>query len=353
MRRTEEELLCALPLDLETFIFLAQKRIREPVVGSLYAEFINNGTAEILKGILYNVPPEHRLPILYTLVTHVTKEKPVFVYGIGRSVDCIDEGRAKFVAASTDLLWCLSLMVDDIIDEDHFRAGRKTAWTTYGKWETYTSAGVAFGILQDLTAQTLSPEARQLFIETVQDGLESLKDPLIKDVDSNIEAILKNIDRRARFHVEYPVRALFADTGDEELIQAATNALSCVNRAGQILNDVKDLVPSQIYGRNLFSDIRGGTVTVPFIMLQNASTPNEKQGLRECFNCPHLTLEQIDWLQRLVRRRLPGQQIYELVLRNYEIFLETMRGIVAPKYFALCQEWVNYKMDQASKLLSN
>lgn len=337
-------------LSLNNLDILVRERISIPIVDELYAEFVRNGTNQALVKILNQIPPEYHSPILHTLTTHVTKEKPVFIYGIGHDVDA---NRAQFVAASTDLLWCLSLMVDDIIDKDDFRANKKTAWRIYGQQETYRSAEVAFRTLQDLTAQTLSPEAKQLPIETVNDSLKSLEDPAIKNMDSNINDILRNIDRRARFHCEYPVKTLFANTGNEELIQAATNALFCVNRAGQILNDVKDLVPLEIYGRLPYTDIHSGTVTVPLIMLQKVSTPDEKQKLRECFNFPSLTSEQTNWLQGFIVRRLPRQQIYNLVSDNYRIFLETMNRIVTARDFVFCENWVNYKMSQADKLLLN
>ena len=264
-----------------------------------------------------------------------------------------DTNRARFVAASTDLLWCLSLMVDDIIDEDDYRASKKTAWSIYGQQETYASANVAFGTLQDLTTETLSPKTKQLLIETVEDSLKSLEDPALNNMNSNIEDILRNVDRRARFHCEYPVKALFAGSKREEIISIAADGLFCVNRAGQILNDVKDLIPPQIYGRKLFADIHTGTATVPLVMLRETSTTDEEQILRECFNCPSLTTEQTNWLQRFIITKLPKQRIYALVLENYRQFLETMSKTVTPEYFVLCQKWVDYKMSQANELLSN
>lgn len=335
------------PNNLDIFV---RERIHIPIVDELYTEFVNNGTNQVLVKILNQIPPEYHPPILHTLATHVTKEKPVFIYSIGHDVDA---NRARFVAASTDLLWCLSLMVDDIIDNDDFRANRRTAWRIYGQQETYRSAEVAFRTLQHLTTQILSPEAEQLLVETVEDGLRSLRDPVVKNMDSGVDDILSNIDRRARFHCEYPVKALFTNTGNEELIQAATNALFCVNRAGQILNDVKDLVLSEIYGRLPYTDIHSGTVTVPLIMLQKVSTTDEKQKLRECFNSPSLTSEQMNWLQGFIVRKLPKQQIHNLISENYRIFLETMSQIVASEYFVLCQGWVDYKIGQANKLLLN
>ncbi len=339
----------ATKLSLDNLPVLTRERIFTPIIDELYHEFIENGTNQALVSILKQIPTEYHPPILHTLTTHVTKEKPVFIYSIGIE-NSVDTNIARFVAASTDLLWCLSLMIDDIIDEDDFRANKKTAWSIYGKQETYTSVNVALKTLQNLTAEILSPQINQLLIETVEDGLQSLKDPSIKDMDSNIDDILRNIDRRARFHCEYPTKALFTN-GEDEMVSIASEGLFCLNRAGQILNDLKDIIPSQIYGRELFADIRSGTVTIPLIMLREVSTIEEGKILRECFNCPSLTTEQATWLQDFIATKLPREQIYTLVIENYRQFLETMRRIVTSEYFVLCQNWVNYKLNQANKLL--
>ena len=350
MQEMTENRFSALELNLDNLATFTREQIFIPTVKDLYSEFTGNGIEQTLVKILNQIPTKHQPPILHTLTTHVTKEKPVFIYGIGESVD-ID--KAKFIAASTDLLWCLSLMVDDIIDEDNHRAGKKTAWSIYGQQETYTSASVALRTLQDLTTEILSPTTTQLLIETVNDSLKSLEDPVVKNLDSDIGDILHNIDRRARFHCEYPVKALFVGNKKEEIISIATDSLFCVNKAGQILNDAKDLIPSQFYGRELFTDIRSGTTTVPLILLQEVLTIKERQTLRECFNCSSLTVEQITWLYSFVKAKLPRQRIYTLVLDNYGQFLEGMREIVTPKYFVLCQEWVKYKIGQANTLLLN
>ncbi len=338
--------------NLNNLDVITRERIFEPTIRNLYTEFVRNGTYQKLLEIINHIPPEHHPPILYTLTTHVTKEKPVFIYGIGTG-NSADEDTTRFVAASTDLLWCLSLMVDDIIDKDYMRANRKTTWNLYGQEETYRSAQVAFGIIQDLMAEILSPTAAQLLVETVNDSLKSLEDPVLRSMDSNVDDIIHNIDRRARFHCEYPIRALFAGNEKEEIISIVTDGLFCVNRAGQILNDVKDLVPSTVYGREPFTDIRSGTTTIPLVMLQNVSTSEEKQILRECFNCPTLTPKQVSWLRDFVTRKLPREQIYSLVSQNYKQFLETMEKVVPSQYLVLCQGWVDYKLTQTNKLLSN
>lgn len=339
-------------LTLENLEGLTRERILTPIVGEFYNEFMRNGTNRALIEILSEVPTKYRSPILHTLTTHVTKEKPIFVYGIGNRYFA-NEDKVRFIAASTDLLWCLSLIVDDIVDEDTQRANRETSWYIYGKEKSYESAEVVFKNLQDLTERALSQRAKDLLIECVDDGVKSLKDPAIKKLDSGIESVLDNVNRRARFHCEYPIRVLFSTEESQEIASLANEGLFCVNRAGQILNDVKDLVPSGIYSRRVFSDISSGTTTVPLIMLYEELTGEEKQLLKDCFNNPPLISEQINWLNRIITQRLPRERIYSLILENYRQFLELMEVVIAPNHFPFCQKWVDYKLNQADRLLPN
>lgn len=188
--------------------FLTRERIFTPIVGELYNEFVRNGTSQALIEILSEIPAGYHPPVLYTLTTHVTKEKPIFVYGVG---DCYltNKDKVRFIAASTDLLWCLSLIIDDIVDEDTQRANRETSWYIYGKEESYKSAGAVFKNLQDLTESTLSQKTKGLLLECVEDGVKSLEDPVVRRLDSDIGSITDNINHRARFHCEYPIKALF------------------------------------------------------------------------------------------------------------------------------------------------
>lgn len=337
---------------LENLEILTRERIFTPIIGEFYNEFVRNGTNQALVEILSEVPTEYHPPILYTLTTHVTKEKPIFVYGVG-SHYFDNKDKVRFIAASTDLLWCLSLIVDDIVDEDTQRANKETSWYIYGKEKSYESARVVFKNFQDLIERTLSPKTKELLFECVEDGVKSLKDPAIRRLDSSIESILDNVNRRARFHCEYPIRALFSTEESQEIASLASEGLFCINRAGQILNDVKDLVPSEIYGRKLFSDISSGTATIPLVMLYGELVGEEKHLLKDCFNNPSLISERIDWLNKIIIQRLPRKRIYSLILENYRQFLKLMEVVITPGYFPFCQKWVDYKLNQASRLLPN
>ncbi|GIW62279.1 MAG: hypothetical protein KatS3mg090_0105 [Patescibacteria group bacterium] len=87
------------------------------------------------------------------------------------------------------------------------------------------------------------------------------------------------------------------------------------------------------------------------ITLREIATPEEKQKLKDCFGNSNLIPEQIDWLLEFVVGKLPREEIYNLILENYKEFLNTMENIVAPEYIILCQNWFDYKINQAKALL--
>jgi len=333
---------------LENLDVFVRERIFVPLISEFYDSFVRNGTNQTLIGILERVPSEFRPPVLHTLITHPTKEKPTFVYGIGKIL--ADENRVRFVAASTDLLWCLSLIVDDIVDGDIQRASRETAWVVYGVEETYKSAQVVYATLQSFTESVLSPQEKALLAECVDEGVKSLGDPAIRGLDTSIEAILENIDRRARFHCEYPIKAL-SPLGITEVASLAIEGLFSVNRAGQILNDIKDLIPLGVYGRNLFSDLSGGVATIPLVALYQVLRKGERELLEHCFGNPSFVTENVDSLNRIITLKLPRKGIYSLVLTNYMKFLDLMETTISPDYFPFCQKWVDYKLDQGNRLL--
>lgn len=341
--------------DLDSFpIFkkTVKARIRVPTLARLYQKFEDSGLEQTSWEMISDIPESERRPLLYTLTSHVTKEKPVFIYAIGRHSPQYKE-RAQFVAASTDLLWSLSLMMDDIVDNDTQRADKDTAWSVYGKKQVENDIKFILKSLVQPQAQRISPHVAVFLQECVNDGMRSLFAPQIHSLDSTEEDILQNIDQRARFHCEYPMRAIFDGAeGSERQLALGTEALFASNRAGQILNDVKDLVPSSLYGRPLFSDITGGTITVPLRMMADGVRGVDKRLLEGAFGKKELDTKTLFDLKNLVLASLPRTRIHQKVSGIYERFTDIMRLVTDTDDFSICQEWAQYKLSQADRLLS-
>lgn len=336
---------------LGTFKEVVKARIKVSVVASLYQKFEDIGLEQASWEITSNIPETERRPLLYTLTTHVTKEKPIFIYSIGKhSLHHLD--RVKFLAAATDLLWSLSLMMDDIVDNDIQRADKDTAWTVYGRKQVEDSINHILERLIQAQAQRISPQSAIFLRECVDDGIKSLFAPQIHSLDSTEGDIFQNIDQRARFHCEYPIRAIFEGIeGSEQQLKLGVEALFASNRAGQILNDAKDLIPSNLYGRSLFSDIVGGTITLPLRMMVETVKGADKKLLEGVFGKRELDPRTLSNLEDLVLANLPRHRIYQKVSSIYEHFTDTMRLAIDSDDFGTCQQWVQYKLSQADQLL--
>lgn len=336
---------------LDTFREAVKARIQVPTLARLYQRFEDSGLEQASWEIISDIPEVERRPLLYTLTTHVTKEKPIFIYSIGRHHPGYQD-RTQFVAASTDLLWSLSLMMDDIVDNDMQRADKDTAWIVYGRNQVENNIKLVLRKLVLAQAEKISPQVAVFLQECVDDGMKSLFAPQIHSLDSTEEDILQNIDQRAHFHCEYPMKALFdGSEGTSQRAKLGTEALFACNRAGQILNDVKDLVPSNLYGRPLFSDITGGTVTVPLRIMADGVRGTDKRLLEGAFGNKKLDTKTLSDLENLLLANLPRTRIHQKVSGIYERFTDIMRLVTDTDDFDICQEWVQYKLSQADRLL--
>ncbi len=327
------------------------RRLRAPIVKQLFENFEREGLYEVSWEIINTIPKFERKLLLHTLSAHVTKEKPVFIHAIGKHSSKGEEN-SKFVAASTDLIWALSLMLDDVIDNDNYRAGEKAAWVVYGSSQVKGGVWKMVELIAKQQADRISPETPQLLRDCIDDGMKSILDPAIHSLELPVVAIIQNVDRRARFHCEYPMRAIFqGDSTHQERGTVGIRALYASNLAGQILNDVKDLVRSDIYGRPIFSDIVAGTTTIPLrIMFESMGNTNRK-FLMEIFGRKDLDVKTAKELEKIVLADIPRSQIHQLIFDTYKQFIDKMRLIIEADDLEVCNEWVKYKMAQADRLL--
>lgn len=336
---------------LDAFKEAVDLRIKTPQIANLYRRFQDAGLEEASWKVISDIPETERVPLLYTLTVHVTKEKPVFIYAIGKHYRRNIE-KLNLVAVSTDLLWALSLMLDDVVDNDTQRAGQDSTWTIFGKENIRNYVMSTLGIFYEKQAQEISPAVANLLRSCVEDGIRSLYSPQVHSIDSSEEDILYNIDQRARFHCEYPIKAIFeGDPEHEEQSKLAMEGLFASNRAGQIINDVKDLVPSNLYGRPLFSDIIGGTTTVPLSMMMDVLKGADRRFIYRVFNSKESDQKTLDDLEGIISANLPRARIHRKISDIYEYFTDIMRVVTDEDGFDVCQEWSEYKLTQADRLL--
>ena len=125
------------------------------------------------------------------------------------------------------------------------------------------------------------------------------------------------------------------------------------NRAGQVVNDIKDLVESGIYGREKFSDVKSGTLTIPLIMMKKEMEANERMRLENLFGKGDISRVDQDWLIEMVESRLPKSRLFEYVVGIYDDFLKETRSVVENRDLRVFVTWYEYKINQVVTLLTN
>lgn len=323
---------------------LISERIQEPLVADIYSDYKCKGILEAEEGILNLIPQDCIDPLIHSLTTHVTREKGVLIFNTLERV-VKDKKKLALISASTELLWSTSLLVDDIIDEDTTRANKETGWTRFGKEATMESAKAALSAVNETVLSNFGPEAGRQMMSSVNIGMQSLNSPSIRNIDTTIDTIIENIQERGLFHCTFPIVALneIENLGDNAKV--LIGALHCNNLAGQILNDVKDILPTNLNRRPHFSDVRSGTMTIPILMTCNTLSLEDKEKVRLLFGSGVVNQEDIQYLHSLVESNFPTAPVKRLVEENYERFVQGIKK-VAGQDIVIVNRWVKYKKSQ-------
>lgn len=329
--------------------FLIEERINRPVTGLLYERFVQLGLNNKTESLLGDFSNEEVAPVIYTLCTHITKEKPVFVYEIGRSLD-LGEEEVSSAAVVVDVLWSLSLMMDDIIDDDLKRAGRDSTWVKFGKERTDYSAHLVLDKILNSLKRVYGNDVEKVVMNSIDKAMSSLSSSQVRDFNSEIDNLEDNIDQRADFHCALPAFLLCKNMDERQDFQ---DILFLSNRAGQVVNDLKDIVSSSIYGRDIFSDIRGGTLTIPLLFLRENVDGIERGWLEDVFGSGSLSEKEREWLFNLVRDNLPRERIFNYVNGQYELFLSKVGEVVDVDRRGIFKMWSDYKKGQLKMLLTD
>ncbi|MEO6110074.1 MAG: polyprenyl synthetase family protein [Candidatus Saccharimonadales bacterium] len=329
------------------------ERIAEPTVRGLYYDYEAIGGMDELVGISNRVPEERRGPLLLALETHVTKEKPMYAAEFAFNAG-LDKQSAASIAATVDMLWALSLMYDDMYDGDEERAGRKTSWVQFGKDETLISAQAGLDATISYIDEHFGSALSIYALEAVYRGVSSLDELKAMQLDSSFEQFTTNYDKRAEFHVELPVRLVTAlqPNVPVETQREAIMGLYEINRAGQILNDLRDLHTSSRWLRENYSDMRSGTPTIALKQMLSACNEDETKTFMTLFN--KQSFDDFDQMQMelLIERTGVFGSTYGLVIATYESAYEhyhrAIQGGVHTKTF---DTWIEYKIGHLEDLV--
>lgn len=335
----------------EQIDMVSRLRLHEPAIAWFYEDFVTRGVLEKEAAIVDTFPKQLRVPIIHTLGTHVTKEKPQFVFHLGTVANYLQD-QTTSLAAVTDLLWSFALIYDDIHDHDEKRGGKQTAWKEFGTDVAMKSIESGYANVLQFVAHNFSPSRAEECKEYIEIGINSLSKHKQLSVDSPLPLIEKNYIDRARFHTDFPIAALFPNSIQKD---NAMQALQQINFAGQILNDVKDLLPENVSGRPNFSDIRERVVTIPIKYLWEEGTSEEKNLIAQLMSGDvPLGQSQKDAIEQVIRNHsipcLIKDQLIQLYASSLQILQETTND---PTTLQVFQTWNGYKLKQVNQLLSS
>lgn len=326
-----------------------QERLFHPVVNELYEEYLNLGIADALVLILEKIPEPLLDPIIHTQTSHITKEKPVFIAELA-----LDNGVAKedalLVAAVTDLLWSLSLIYDDIEDHDQHRAGKQSAWVKFGKETAYQAAEIGFKATLQTLSEEICPDSAKQCERHVMAGVESIREHVeLKISEANEEILIANYQKRADFHTIFPVETLFQGQ-DEDRVYKAKEAITEVNLAGQVLNDLKDMSPKHAWQREGFSDIRSGLVTLPNLVLYSRLDIGQQRSFLNKFGKAHLEESHKTDILDLIDRTQTLMDLKTYVEYKYERSRKHFSHSLSPRSQHYIDIWIDYKLEQLKGL---
>lgn len=249
-----------------------------------YSEKINERANELIE----QAGDVAKEPVEYTHELWFSKAKTVLPFLIAQSLG-IENQKTVDIAAAVDVLWTLSVMVDDIYDNDQLRRSKPAAWTIYGKAETYRAAEKSLAALLREIATTVSPEAANLCKDSIDIGLGSIERHKKIGLGDSLEALESNYQERDRFFSATPLEIIGTFSPDKaEELASGGNALETYYLGGQIGNDLDDLFGGA--GRKQkYSDIRSGLVTIPIKIMWDSLDETEKAGFLSVFGKGELT----------------------------------------------------------------
>lgn len=325
-------------------------RIKFEVVGDVYDEWLKRGLDGPFWDVLDGMDVD-KSPVIHSWITHVHKEKGLFLDLIGDSRGVTEEIR-KPLAMSADLLWTLSLIVDDIEDADVIRGGMETAWKKYGKQDAMDSATDCLQtLLKYLAVKTNDRKVAYNGSQYVQMGLDSLEEHKKMTLNTPIGEIIKNYERRCDFHATYQLMEMGRLSGKESEMQRAAVGLRQINQAGQLINDLKDFIGKDLYLRG-FSDIARGVVTVPIEYMIDGLGSVDKSRFGSIFGKP-LDAEGISFLTDAIESSGVVERTLNRVEDYYNEGLTCVKKIVTPDNYSWFDRWCSYKVSSLKESVEN
>ena len=326
---------------------VTERKIENETVRVLFDGYCDTRILNEVGNIVDQIPSELREPIIHTLGSHITKEKPMMVYSALRSKE-ISDNKAIPISATVDILWALSLMYDDMFDQDKKRAGETSAWVKFGSDTTFKSAQAGLEAVKDRLNLAVGSEAGQTVDKYIGKSLVSLKEHKQIKLGSGVECLLTNYSHRSLFHTGLPFALVDIPTFSSE---TSFIALDIVNIAGQILNDLKDVSPKYAWIRESFSDIRTAVTTVPIEIMFGSLPEHDKEKFKSMFGKANLEDDEKETIINMFSQAKAIDKIVTLAEELYRLCQFGFEKSIDTQYTDYTNKWINYKRSQLKELV--
>lgn len=323
------------------------ERIYIPVVSRVYEEWKKRGLLEETVHFLDSLPTYASEPIKHSFITHVHKEKGLFIDLIGESFD-VPETLRKPLALSADILWALALMIDDIQDNDITRGGLESSWAKFGKKRSAEAVHIGLSKLTEHLAESLGDETvAASCMQYVAMGVRSLTHHKNMSLETPIGEIIRNYEERCDFHGIFQLSYIFERVlkGQQPMKQDRILAgMRYYYRGGQIINDLKDLVEGDLYSRS-HSDLRNGIPTIPLADLYRSVSKYDAKNLEKMFGNNTLNFEQKIELGKMVKDSALVPRVFQRIADCYATGIDLLSDALPSDLIIWFQRWAKYKLN--------
>lgn len=340
--------------DIEKLDNSINDRIYKETVKIFYEKFKSLGLLEAEVHFLSLLSPQAQKALILTLETHVHKEKSVFAFLIAKKFK-LDEQQTQAIAITLDILWMLSLMFDDLQDGDVNRAGKPTVWTIFGKDKTYE---IGFEILNACVTnigQVCGDEVAAVVQESVYRGVQAnLSHENFAIEQTSPDELYASYDNRNEFSGVLGIDLIYLLSETELLTEEQKEQLKLgiklLNRASQVLNDLKDIDDSYQRG---FSDIKNGFVTVPILLLFSNLGESEKSHFLTFFGQKReLTKEEKEFLLAQISQTRILAQAVMLIKELYTHAEVLLANGFEDEDKSFLRDWIKYKSEPLERYAS-
>lgn len=339
---------------IETLDCAITNRISQPLVGRAYEEWKARGLLTETQSFLSSLDSSKLPPVVHSFVTHVHKEKGLFLDLIGEDIG-IDIDARKSLAMSADILWALSLMVDDIEDNDVVRGGLTSCWVEFGVEKTLEATNASIkSLCKYLVNKTNLDVVPRSCMSYINIGLSSIREHGLMDLETPVGELVRNYERRCDFHGTFPL-SVFAQLvlpDQQPKLNNAIAGLRLFNQGGQLINDLKDFVGGDLYGRS-FSDIRRGVPTVPLSYLYHSLNDQDKKTFKSIYDKGVVTVEDRIVLAKLIESSKVEENTLARVKDCYNGVIKYLSQVVTTEHMDWFIDWADYKINHLKQSLKH